>query len=965
MRLKRFFFAGLMAAGVALSVQAYNYETVPGDPMQARIYTLPNGLKVYMSVNKEKPRLQTYIAVRTGSRNDPKETTGLAHYLEHLMFKGTKQFGTSNYEKERPLLDSIEARFEKYRYIVNAQERKRWYHQIDSLSQLAAQYNIPNEYDKMMTAIGSEGSNAYTSNDQTCYQEDIPSNEIENWAKIQSDRFQNMVIRGFHTELEAVYEEYNIGLANDGRKEWNALNKILFPTHPYGTQTTIGTQEHLKNPSIANIKNYFHKYYVPNNVAIVLAGDFDPDKTIALIDKYFGSWKKSDNLSYPQYAPVADLKAHKDTTVVGQEAENIIIGWKFDKAASLQNDTLQVIADVLANGKAGLFDVDLTQPMKIMEAGAASDDLRDYSEFYLEGVPRQGQKLEEVRDLLLAEIDKLKKGDFDDNLVSAVVANKRLQFLRGLDKNVNRVEVMKDAFINGKDWRQEVGGLDRMAKMTKAQIVAFANKYIGDNYACVYKRQGNDTTIHKIEKPQITPIPTNNDKHSDFLQAIVNSNPAPIQPRFLDFNKDLTKGKMKDGSTVLYKQNTTDDLFNLSFVYPVGSENDKRTETAADYLNFVGTATRSAADIQKAFYQLACDYNVSVSGDETRINLSGLNQNFPKALALLKDYIYHAKADTASYHKFVGVLEKSRKDAKANQRMNFYALRQYGIYGPYNSMRNAMNNDELAKADPQQLLDMLKGLGSYTLLYYGPSTLKALTTTVSKNNFNGRRLACFDKCQRYTEEATPKTEIYLAPYDAKNIYMIQYHNDHKTWKPEETAVADLFNEYFGGGMNAIVFQELREARGLAYSAGAYYNLPSRKGDYEDFWTYIITQNDKMMDCVNEFNNLLTTIPTRPAGFDLARQSLMKSLATARTTKFSILNAYLRAQKRGIDYDLNSRVYEELPKLTLDDVLRFGKENISGKPYRYLILGNEKDLDMKALEKIGPVKRLTTDEIFGL
>lgn len=133
-----------------------------------------------------------------------------------------------------------------------------------------------------------------------------------------------MVIRGFHTELEAVYEEYNIGLANDGEKEWVALSKKLFPHHPYGTQTTIGTQEHLKNPSITNIKNYFNRYYVPNNVAICLAGDFDPDKTIAVIDKYFGDWKKSDNLSYPQYAPLPKLTAHVDTTVVGLEAPNII-----------------------------------------------------------------------------------------------------------------------------------------------------------------------------------------------------------------------------------------------------------------------------------------------------------------------------------------------------------------------------------------------------------------------------------------------------------------------------------------------------------------------------------------------------------------------------------------------------------------------------------------------------------------
>ena len=270
MKIKKNCLLAISCCLLAIGVQAkdYKYVTVSGDMMQTRIYTLDNGLRVYLSVNPEKPRIQTYIAVRTGSKNDPAETTGLAHYLEHLMFKGTKQFGTNNPTAEAPLLDQIEQRYEAYRKLTDPAARKQAYHEIDSVSQVAAQYFIPNEYDKLMAAIGAEGTNAYTSNDVTCYTEDIPSNEIDNWAKIQADRFQNMVIRGFHTELEAVYEEYNIGLTSDSRKLFAALCKMLWPNHPYGTRTTIGTQEHLKNPSITNIKNYFNKWYRPNNVAI-------------------------------------------------------------------------------------------------------------------------------------------------------------------------------------------------------------------------------------------------------------------------------------------------------------------------------------------------------------------------------------------------------------------------------------------------------------------------------------------------------------------------------------------------------------------------------------------------------------------------------------------------------------------------------------------------------------------------
>ena len=339
----------LLAIGCWLfaACSKYQYEEVKGDLSQTRIYTLKNGLKVYLSVNKEQPRIQTFIAVRTGSKNDPAETTGLAHYLEHIMFKGTGQFGVTDSAKEAPLLDDIEQRYEQYRRLTDPEERRQAYRGIDSVSQVAAKYFIPNEYDKLMAAIGSEGSNAYTSNDVTCYTEDIPANEVENWAKIQSDRFQNMVIRGFHTELEAVYEEYNIGLTQDVRKLYEALCRQLCPTHPYGTQTTIGTQEHLKNPSITNIKNYFKKWYVPNNVAICMAGDFDPDEVIATIDKYFGGWQPGDDVAQPQFPEQPVLTEPQDTSVIGPEAEQLWLGWRFNSGASLQADTLEVISNML------------------------------------------------------------------------------------------------------------------------------------------------------------------------------------------------------------------------------------------------------------------------------------------------------------------------------------------------------------------------------------------------------------------------------------------------------------------------------------------------------------------------------------------------------------------------------------------------------------------------------------------
>lgn len=946
--------------------QTYTYKSVPNDPMKTRIYTLKNGLTVYLSVNKEKPRVQTYIAVRTGSRNDPAETTGLAHYLEHIMFKGTEKFGTSNMEAERPYLKQIENLYEEYRHITDPEKRKVWYHKIDSVSQIAAQYNIPNEYDKLMAAIGSQGTNAYTSNDVTCYVENIPSNEVEVWAKVQADRFQNMVVRGFHTELEAVYEEYNMGLTSDSRKLFESLMAKLFPNHPYGTQTTIGRGEHLKNPSITNIMNYYHRYYVPNNVAICMAGDLDPDQTIATIEKYFGSWKKSETLSAPQYGPQPKYTAPVDTTVVGQEAEMLYLGWRGEAGNSLQGDTLNIISDLLNNCRAGLFDLNLNQKMKVQTAGVGFSDLADYSMFIAVGAPKEGQTLDEVRTLLLGEIEKLKKGEFSDDLLPSVINNYKRTYYKQLDRNDFRGKAFVDAFINKVDWQQYVNRIERMSKLTKADIVSFANRFFDNGYAAIYKKQGVDNSIQKVDKPKITPIPTNNDKRSAFLQEILDHKAQPIQPSFVDFKKDLTKGTTKKGWPVLYKQNTQDDLFTLYFELPFGEESDLLPGYAASYIEYLGTNKLTNEQIKQQFYKLACDYSIGQSKDETYIMLSGLNENLPQALALFNNLIENAKVDKEAYDQFVDLMLKSRKDSKADQDDNFSALFDYGMYGKYNATRNILSEAQLKSLNPQKLLDALKNLKNYkqTVLYYGPSSLADIDKLISKTFKTPKKFAPVPTAKHYTVETTPKNEILIAPYDAKNIYLVQFHNENKAWNPDNAATIALFNEYFGGGMNAIVFQEMREARALAYSASARYRQPGRLIDKENFFTYIITQNDKMMDCIAQFNELLDNVPVRQANFDLAKQSLMKSLASSRTSKFSILSAYLAAQKMGLDCSMSEKLYKDIPNVQLQDIINFEKTNMAKKPFKYLILGNEKELDIKALEKIAPIRRVTTEEIFG-
>ena len=961
-----YLFAVLIAFCLNVQAKDYKYETVPGDLMQTRIYTLDNGLKVYLSVNQEKPRIQTYIAVRTGSKNDPAETTGLAHYLEHLMFKGTQKFGTNNVEAEAPLLSEIEQRYEAYRKLIDPEARKQAYHVIDSVSQVAAQYFIPNEYDKLMAAIGAEGTNAYTSNDVTCYTEDIPSNEVENWAKIQADRFQNMVIRGFHTELEAVYEEYNIGLTSDQRKLFASISKLLWPNHPYGLQTTIGTQEHLKNPSITNIKNYFNKWYRPNNVAICMAGDLDPEKTIAIIDKYFSGWKPGADVRQPVFPALPPLTQPKDTTVIGQEAEQIWMAWRAKQANALQADTLQLMEDVLSNGRAGLFDLDLNQTMKVQRANGGAELLRDHGAFFLMGTPKQGQSLEEVGKLMLAEIEKLKKGDFPDNLLPSIINNMKRNHYQLLESNEGRADMFVDAFINEVDWKQEVGRIERISKITKQELVDFANRFFTNGYVSVFKKQGVDSTQKKIDKPAITPIPANRDQMSQFVQDIQNAQVEPIQPKFVDFQKDITFAKTKKGLPLYYVKNNENGLFQLTFRYEFGQSADNRYDVANQYLNFIGTDKMTATEVKQKFYELACSFSATVWDDVINISLSGLNENMQPALALLEDVMNHAQVDKQAYDDLVKRILKGREDAKKNQRNYYATLCEYGIYGPRNSYRDIVSEQQLKNTDPQVFVDLVKKLGSYehSVDYYGPLDVKEVTAIIDKTHQTAKKLQAVPQNNYYVKQVANQNEVWIAPYDAKNIYMRAYHHENRDWKIGEAAVQAVFNEYFGGGMNGIVFQEMREARGLAYNASALYSRPGRKGEKESFYTHIITQNDKMMDCINHFHQIMNELPASENAFNIAKEGLTKQLASLRTTKMGRISKWHSMKELGLDDDLNQRIYEGLGKVTLQDVVNFEKANMADKPLRYLILGDEKELDVKSLEKIGSIRRLTTEEVFG-
>lgn len=960
----------LVLCGMALASctgNKYHYTTVPNDPLNTQIYTLENGLKVYMTVNKEAPRIQTYIAVRVGSKNDPAETTGLSHYLEHLMFKGTQQYGTVNYEAEKPLLDAIEAKFEEYRKTTDEEARKAIYHVIDSLSYEASAYFIPNEYDKLMGAIGANGTNAYTGNDVTCYVEDIPSNQIENWAKIQADRFQNLVIRGFHTELETVYEERNMYSAQDGSKLFEALMSSLFPSHPYGTQTTIGSQEHLKNPSIINIKNHYNQWYVPNNMAICLSGDFEPDEMVAVIEKYFGGMKPNPQLPVLEVKAETPLQTPVAREIWGLEAEFVALGWRAPKVADKEAEGMNLLSNILYNGQAGLVDLNLNQQQKVLSAGAFMYGLADHGMFLMEGYPKAGQTLDDVKDLMLEQIEKLRKGDFDESLLMASVNNYKLRMEKAMEENGSRADFYVTSFINGTDWADEVTVLDRLSQLTKEDIVALANKYLGmDNYVVVYKREGKDPNEKKIAKPAITPIKMNRDTASVFMNEVTASVVEPIEPVFVDFKKDMSVLQAQSGIEVLYKQNTTNHLFELNYIFDMGEYQDKALGLAARYLEYLGTSAMTPEEIQRAFYEMACGFSVTPGNERTYIRLTGLQENMPKAVALLEKLLADAQVNAEAYHNLVSNELKSRQDAKLSQSENFMRVRAYAQYGPKNPYTHILSEKELKGMNPQELVDRIHGLTSYKhrVLYYGPASQEELIALLEAEHKVPDTLKELPVAEEFRYQETSETRIYVAPYVAQQVYVSQISNRNDAFDAALVPQVNLYNEYFNGNMGSIVFQEMRESRGLAYGAGAGFYAPSYRKYPFTYSAYISTQTDKLMDAVRAFDEIINDMPQSEAAFALAKSGSIDRLRTERVNKSAVLWDYIENQDMGLNEDLDKVYYDFLQTSTISDVVKFQQEWVKGRTYHFGILGDKKHLDMKSLKQMGEVFELTTEDIFG-
>ncbi|MBE9486604.1 MAG: insulinase family protein [Chloroflexi bacterium] len=943
----------------------YTYQTFEGDPLCARIYTLDNDLTVYMTAYKDEPRIQTRIAVKVGHKNDPPDATGLAHYLEHMLFKGTDEFGTKDYRKEKTEIDKIIDLYERRYHSTDSLERAKIYHQIDSISGVASSYAIANEYDKTLGALGAKGTNAYTTPEQTVYVNDIPSNQLENWLTLEVERFRDPVMRLFHTELEVVYEEKNKSLDNDFRKTLEALNAGLFQKHPYGTQTTLGRPEHLKNPSLKKVIDYYNTYYVPNNMAICLSGDFDPDETIALIDQTFGQLPASE---VPTFVPPVEEPILKPIVkeVSGPDAENVRLAFRFRGASSPDADLLTLVDMILMNGEAGLIDLNLNQSQMVIDADTYLSIYKDYCIHELSGRPREGQSLEEVTRLLLSQIELVKNGEIPDWLPQAVINYSKLGQISWYESNYGRAHAFVQAFTLDIPWEDYIRKFDRYAKITKQDIIDFVKEYYRDNYVVVYKRSGEDKNVKKIAKPEITPIQLNREDQSLFTRSILERPVQDLSPVFLDYSQDVEHYSTKDGIDVYFRRNSENDLFQLYYILDMGTNHDRKIGIALDYLQYLGTSQYSPAQLRAEFYKITCSFDVFSSEDRVYVTLSGLSENFERAVALMEELLADAQANPEALDNLVSDIFKKRADAKLSKwQILWQALYSYGMYGPHSPFTNILTKDELESLEAPALIDLIKAMCTYEhhIMYHGPHEKEHLRAILNKYHRIPGQLDPIPVGLVFEQLEMTENTIYVVDYDMKQVEIIMLSKS-EPFNPKNAPIRRLFNEYYGGGMSSVVFTTLRESEALAYWVWASYSTPPRKEKAHYASSFIGTQSDKLPEAMAGMTNLLNEMPESDVLLTSCKEAIIKQLQSERITKSDILFDFKRAKMLGLNHDIRKDIYEDIRSMKMIDLKTFHETHIKGNRYHILVLGKVDELDLGELAKYGQVNHLTLEEIFG-
>lgn len=930
--------------------------------LEVKKFTLDNGLTVWLNEDHSQPEIFGAVIVKAGGKNDPADATGIAHYFEHMMFKGTDRIGTIDWEKEKVYLDSISLLYDSLAITIEEDRRRAIQKHINKLSIEAANFAIPNETDIILQNIGSTALNAYTSEEETVYFNLFPSNQVEKWLEIYAERFRNPVFRLFQSELETVYEEKNMYADDPFSNLFEDFMRNFYKNHPYGQQTILGTTEHLKNPRLSKMMEFFRTYYVANNMALIMSGNFNIEEVLPMIKEKFSILPQKPIPDYPIY----EEKPFKGREQIIKKMTPIAIGLIGYRAVPNNHPDLlplTLAAQILSNnGSTGMLD-QLNNENKLLSSQAFALPQNDHGAVLVLFVPKVvGQKLSTAENLVLAQIERLKSGDFSDELLEGIKLNYRKSIEKQLESNRGRVMLMIQAFSQGKSWEDILNLSTRVDLITKEDIIRVANRYFTGNYLAYHSKMGFPKK-EKIKKPDWDPVmPKNTEMKSDFAHMVDELPEVEISPKFIDFAKDLLYDTLQKGLYFYQTNNPYNSIFSLRINYLVGTAKNKEYQYALSYMDNIGTNKKSHAQFKAELQKLGASVSFYSGENSSTIYVEGFDSKLEETLALLSELLANPELNERPIKKFVQENKANYKSTIKNPESLGDALAEYGMYKEKSDYLDKLSEKDIKKLKPSHLVQLLNEIMNYEaeIHYVGTLQPDKVKNAVTKHlNFSNE-----PKKRQFEEK-------YLNPITSPTIYIYHYPKaiQSKIYLFCEGEIADNkdrallrgFNEYFGAGMSSIVFQEIREFRSLGYAAYAFYSTPTLQDQKGFLYSYLGTQNDKALEGTDAMYQLIAQMPIKPDRINFIKRGLMQSVHTQNPNFRTLSTTVSRWKKMGYQEDPRINQMKIFETMSFDDIVNTYEKFIKNKPISITIVGDFKIIDKKALEKYGKISELKLPE----
>lgn len=932
------------------------------EKLNVETFYLDNGLKVIMCEDHSAPTVFGSVYVHAGSKNDPLDATGMAHYFEHIMFKGTDKIGTIDWEKEKVYLDSIDIMYDKLHDTDVPEERAAIQKKINELSIASTDYAIPNEVDIILTKMGGVGLNAGTSYDQTMYFNLFPSNQLEKWMDVYVERFRYPVFRLFQSELETVYEEKN--MYSDGPMEafMETMFKEAFGEHPYG-RPVLGLTEHLKNPQTSKMREFFNTYYVANNMTLILVGDINIDEAKPLVEEKFSVWERKELPKEPEFK----LPTFDEKKIVSVRQTPIKMGMMIFKGvdnAHEDNIKLNILSGILSNESTGVFDKAMMDG-DILSAMMMPMSLEDHGAIMCMYLPKLlGQSHEKAEKVLTDLINKVKAGDFSDDLFEATkteILKERLLSVEGIE---NISSLFLDLEWRGMTYDDYLAETEMIKNLTKEDIVEVANKYLTDNCTSLRSKMGFPDK-DKIEKPNWKAVDVKNtEMKSEFAKQIESKEVGEVKPQVIEFGKDVVVEKINDAFTLYSSKNPYNNIFNLKISYNYGLIDNPELGRSNDLWSMLGTESKTFEEIEIEMQKMGASMQFQINDGVSSLVITGFDENISEILALCEDKIFNAEYDESKM-KLLAEIEKIDKDTEVSSSYIWNnALYQYVMYGENSKYLNKMPFKKWSKRNPDDILDDLTKVMDYcgNVTFTGNVDNKKLIDLLNEYNLVKNDAIKVEK-KIMKHNTFDENMVYFIHNKQFRQSQIEIYVPGEKLDRQERALSNVFNKYFGTDMYSIVFQEIREMRSLGYTAYSYYknDYLNRIPGYQ--YAFLGTQSDKVNEAVEAMRELIVDMPKKMEKFETSKDALIMSNAADYIAPRDIPATAMSWVEMGYNYDPRIETTNYIKGISYEDIQKFYEEKVQNRPIIIMITGNKKDVDMKALEKFGKVKEVKFGDIY--